>query len=411
MQTTTSEDLDLSKRKISLWNLFLIYLKIGVVGFGPTLAAETKKHLVRESKWISEEEFVSGLSLAQLLPGATFASLTVYIGYRLRGIAGAVTSFVALILPPFIIMVFLSHAYFNYGSITQVSILFKGITVVVVGLMAHAVIEIGKSVISDIRGIVIALGGIVLIVVHSNIFMVLLLAAIAGIILYYHPLKCQAAVVNKAEERGQVHSGVVPVKPIVFFSIGLLIIGYAASFQPILLTLGLVFFRMGSLLFGGGFSMIPFIQQEVVMNYNWLTPDEFVVGLALGQVTPGPILITATFIGYKVAAVAGAAAATLGIFLPSLLLVPATIEIHEKLKNNLWGQAALKGTVATLAGMILVVIMNLARHSLVDLPSILLAAGTFGVLRVSKISAIWVIIGGTVTYWLMIWVRTMESVL
>lgn len=382
MQTTTSNDPDISRRKISLWNLFLIYLKIGFVGFGPTLAAETKKHLVKESKWISEEEFVNGLALAQLLPGATFASLTVYIGYRLRGITGAITSFLALILPPFVIMVMLSHIYFTYGSMTQVSILFKGITIVVVGLMAHAVIEIGKSVVSDMRGALIALVSIVVIMYGSNIFMVLFLAAIAGILLYYHSLKYQAELLSKAEDDAQRHKGAVPVKQMILLSVLFLVIGYAASFQPILLKLGLVFFRMGALLFGGGFSMIPFIQQEVVMNYHWLTPDEFAVGIALGQVTPGPILITAAFVGFKVAGVVGAAAATLGIFLPSLFLVPATMEIHEKIKNNLWVQAALKGTVATLVGMMLVVIVNLARQSLVDVSSILLAIATFGVLRV-----------------------------
>ncbi|MBC8015353.1 MAG: chromate efflux transporter [Sporomusaceae bacterium] len=403
MQTTTSGELDVSTRKISLWNLFLIYFKIGFVGFGPTLAAETKKYLVKKTKWISEEEFINGLALAQLLPGATFASLTVYIGYRLRGISGAVTSFFALILPPFIIMVLLSHIYFTYGLITQVSILFKGITVVVVGLMAHAFIEIGKSVVSDIRGVFIALVGIVVNLYYSNIFMVLFLAAAAGIILYYYPLKRQTELLSKTEGNTQRHRGVAPVKQMILLSVVFLVIGYAASFQPILLKLGLVFFRMGALLFGGGFSMIPFIQQEVVMNYNWLTPDEFVVGIALGQVTPGPILITATFIGYKVASVLGAAAATLGIFLPSLFLVPATIEIHEKIKKNLWVQAALKGIVSTLAGMILVVIIHLARYSLVDLPSAVLAIGTFGVLRVSKLDTIWVIIGGTIIYWLMKW--------
>ena len=400
MQTALPEDLDTRTRDISLWKLFLIYLKIGFVGFGPTLAAETKKHMVKELKWITEEEFVNGLALAQLLPGATFASLTVYIGYRLRGIAGAVTSFFALILPPFLIMVLLSHIYFTYGSMTHISILFKGITVVVVGLMAHAVIEIGKSVVSDRRGVLIALVSIVVIMYDSNIFRMLFLAVIAGIILYYHPLKRQAQLVSKTEDYTQSPRGVVPINQMILLCITLFVIGYAASFQPILLKLGLVFFRMGALLFGGGFSMIPFIQQEVVINYNWLTPDEFVVGLALGQVTPGPILITATFVGYKVASVLGAAAATLGIFLPSLFLVPATIEIHDKIKNNLWVQAALKGIAATLAGMILVVIIKLARHSLVDMSSILLAIGTFGMLRISKIDTIWVMIGGTILYWL-----------
>lgn len=391
-------DMEMRGKTIPLWRLFIVYLKIGLVGFGPTLAAETQKHLVKELKWIREQDFIDGLALAQLLPGATFVSLTVYIGYRLRGILGALTSFVALLLLPFIIMLLLSYIYFTYGSIEQVSMLFKGVAVVVVGLIAHALMQIGKSLITDVAGIMIALAAVGVMVYCSNIFMVLFLAAGSGIILYYRPLKRQDKLVTKADNCSQLNGVAVPVKQIILLGALLTGIGYSASFQPILLQLGLVFFRMGALLFGGGFSMIPFIQQEVVMNYNWLTFDEFIVGIALGQVTPGPVLITATFVGYKVAGVSGAVAATLGIFLPSLFLVPATAEIHQKIRNNLWVQAAIKGIVAALVGMMLVVIVNLAKHSLVDLPSILLAVGILGVLKFSKLDTIWIIIGGTLTY-------------
>lgn len=391
---------------ISLKKLFMIYLQIGFVGFGPTLAAETKKRLVKELKWISEEEFVNGLALAQILPGATFTSLTVYIGYRLRGISGAVTSFLALLLPPFASMVVLSYIYFTYGSVREVSILFKGIGVVVVGLIAHAIMEIGKSVVSDRKGILIALVAMGVILYDPNIVIVLCLAAVSGIGLYYQPLKSQAEAVLKSEELIEQNKRVIPIKQMIALGIIVILLGYMASFQPILLTLGLVFFRMGSLLFGGGFSMIPFIQQEVVMNYQWLTLDEFIVGIALGQVTPGPILITATFVGYKVAALSGAVAATLGIFLPSLFLVPATAEIHLRVRKNLWVQAALKGIVATLTGMMLVVVMKLARHSLVDVSSALLAIGTFSMLKFSKFNTIWVIIVGTLLYCFIVWAKT-----
>lgn len=376
----------------------MIYLQIGFVGFGPTLAAETKKRLVKELKWISEEEFVNGLALAQILPGATFTSLTVYIGYRLRGIAGAVTAFVALLLPPFVSMVLLSYIYVTYGSVREISILFKGIGTVVVGLIAHSIMEIGKSVVSDKKGIVIAVAAMGLILYYPNIFIVLCLAAAAGIGLYYQPLKNQRQAVGKSGEFIKETKRGMPIKQMMVLGMIVIILGYIASFQPILLTLGLVFFRMGSLLFGGGFSMIPFIQQEVVMNYQWLTLDEFIIGIALGQVTPGPILITAAFVGYKVAALKGAVAATLGIFLPSLFLVPATAEIHLRIRKNLWVQAALKGVVATLTGMMLVVVINLARHSLVDISSAFIAIGTFGVLTYSKLSTIWVLIGGTLLY-------------
>jgi len=158
---------------------------------------------------------------------------------------------------------------------------------------------------------------------------------------------------------------------------------------------------MGALLFGGGFSMIPFIQQEVVSHYHWLTLDEFLVGIALGQVTPGPILITATFVGYKVANLSGAIAATLGIFSPSLFLVIVTAEVHQKIRNNIWVKSAIKGIAAAFVGMMLVVAIDLARYSLVNILSIVIALATFGTLRLGKLDTVWVVISGTMVYWLL----------
>ncbi|SEJ28028.1 chromate transporter [Propionispira arboris] len=401
MITTTPSSSGLVIRSISLWQLFWIYLKIGLTGFGPALAGETKKHLVTRLKWLSEDDFVNGLALAQLLPGATWVSLTVYVGYKIRGIVGALTCFFSFILPPFSIMLLFSYIYFTYGSVAGVSILFKGMAVVVVGLVAHAVIEIGKSAIMDCKGIVIALASVGIMLYRTNIFILLFFAALTGILLYYHSLKQQDMTAlgrNLHKNAGVVN---IPIKKIMLLAIVLVAIAFAASEQPILLQLGSVFFRMGALLFGGGFSMIPFIQQEVVSHYHWLTLDEFLVGIALGQVTPGPILITATFVGYKVANVSGAIAATLGIFSPSLFLVIVTAEVHQKIRNNIWVKSAIKGIAAAFVGMMLVVAIDLARYSLVNILSIVIALAAFGTLRLGKLDTVWVVISGTMIYWLL----------
>jgi len=386
---------------VSLRQLFLLYLRIGFTGIGPAFFTETKKHLVKGRRWISEEDFINGLALAQLLPGATYVSLTVYIGYKLRGIAGAVTSFFAFLLPPFGIMMLLSYIYFTFGSLPQIGILFKGVAVVVAGLLAHAVLEIGKSVVTGWRGGIVALGAVGVMVYYTNIFMLLFMAAAAGVLLYYRPLKRQAATAGNGVCLQSGNGAVrMPVKRLAVLAAVLASIVFAASFEPVLLQLGSVFFRMGAFLFGGGSSMIPFIQQEVVTHYHWLTLDEFVVGIALGQVTPGPFLITATFVGYKVAAVSGAIAATLGIFLPSLFLVMATAEIHQKIRHNLWVRAAIKGSAGAFAGMMLVVAVGLARHSVGDIPSAVLAASVFAALHFGKLETLWVVTGGTAVYWL-----------
>jgi len=387
---------------VSLWQLSLLYLLIGTTGVGPAFLTETKKHLVQDRRWISEEDFINGLALAQLLPGATYVSVTVYIGYKLRGIAGALTSFFAFLLPSFCIMTLLSYIYFVFGALPQIDTLFKGMEVVVAGLLSHAVLEIGKSAVTGWRGKCIAMGAIGVMVYFSNIFMLLFMSILAGILLHYRPLKRQEEMTFESESRLQcdIEPVNIPIKHLLMLVSGLVAIFFVASFEPILLQLGTVFFRMGAFLFGGGPSMIPFIQQEVVNHYHWLTLDEFVVGIALGQITPGPLLITATFIGYKVAAVRGAIAATLGIFLPSLLLVMATAEIHQRIKHNLWVRAAIKGVAAAFAGMMLVVSLGIIKHSVGDIPSAILALTVFTVLHFSKLNTIWIVIGGTAVYWL-----------
>jgi chromate transporter len=142
-----------------------LYLRIGLIGIGPAFYTETNKHFVQKRQWISEADFVNGLALAQLLPGATYASITVYIGYILRGPAGAIITFFAFLLTSFVMMLVLSKIYFVFGALPQFEGLFKGVAVVVAGILPHAVFEISKSSVTDWRGLGIAIGAVVLLVV------------------------------------------------------------------------------------------------------------------------------------------------------------------------------------------------------------------------------------------------------
>ncbi|MDR3541034.1 MAG: chromate efflux transporter [Desulfosporosinus sp.] len=396
--STNDGELVLERRNtISLMELFAAYLRMGFTAFGPAMMAETKKHIVKKKKWISEEEFLNGLALGQLLTGATFVSLTVYIGYRLRGVSGAVVSFLGFLLPPFMVMTLLSYLYFAFGELSLVKILFKGVVAIVVALITNAVWEVGKSAVTDYKGGIIALLALGVMVVYPNIFVVLGMAAIAGLLLFYQGAKKVAENKSLSANNGLMNKSKTLKEAVILF-LALVTLIWVAALQPVLLQLGGVFFRMGALVFGNGFTMIPLIQQEVVSHYHWLTMNEFAVGLALGQITPGPVLITATFVGYKVAGIKGAVAGTLGIFLPSLLLVMFTAEVHQKIKNNPLVKAAIKGMVASFVGMMLVVIVGLARHSLVDMPTLILAILALLAFRLTKLDALWVITGGAALY-------------
>ncbi|MDF2568954.1 MAG: chromate transporter, chromate ion transporter family, partial [Sporomusa sp.] len=259
--------MDTTKRKftvesangvIPLSGLFLTYIIIGSIGYGPTLAAETQKRLVQKKQWITEEDFINGLSLAQLLPGATYINLTVYIGYKLRGISGALTAFFALLLTPFAAVLTLSHIYFTYHSIETVSVLFKGVAVVIVGVIAQAVIIVGRSTVLDMWAGIIALAAAGLMLWSGSPFVVLLAAALAGIVAYYRSLQSSAEVSGdvRGDVRGDAPKNLrwfaAQVWPALALGIISAIILYAAPIPPILMQLGEVFFRLGAVLFGGG---------------------------------------------------------------------------------------------------------------------------------------------------------------
>lgn len=390
------------EKRISLRRLFFLYVLIGLTGFGPTLAAETRKRLVQNESWLKEEDFVNGLSLAQLLHGATFVNLAVYAGYKLRGMAGAVTGFAAILLMPFMLMLLLSHIYFSYHSVEAVGSLFKGTTVVIVGVIANAVIELGRTTVRDGAAGMIALTAAGLMFYLKNPFAVLLAAAFAGILLYYRFFQRQSKLLVEPQHIEKNTSSYCgrQVWPLVILGAITAIIMQLAPLTPVFTKLWWVFFQMGAVLFGGGLAMIPVIQQEIVNYYGWLSLDEFAVGIALSQVTPGPVLIIAAFIGYKVAAVGGAIAATLGIFFPSLLLVMSTAEIHQRIRNNSWVRAALQGIAASFTGMMVVMIWGLGRYALTDIPAFVVATFVFCMLRFGRLNIITAIIAGTIVCWI-----------
>lgn len=387
------------QKHVSLAQLFAAYLIIGLTGFGPSVVTETKNNLVNKKQWISEEDLTNGITLGQLLPGATYCSLTVYIGYRIRGVAGAVTSFIAFLLPPFMIMILLSYLYFQFGELPLVKILIKGIGAIVVGLIANAIVEVGKSALQDAKAVSIALISLAIMIVYPNIFMILIAAAVLGILCYYSTLRRQErtlTMVNSQPRNATVKAS--NFNGLLLLLVALALIIYGTARQPVLQQLGWVFFRMGAVVFGNGFTMLPLIQQQVVTHFHWLTMDEFAVGLALGQITPGPILITATFVGYKVAGFMGAVAGTLGMFMPSLFLVILTAEVHKKVERNPWVKAAFQGILASFVGMMAVVLIGMAQHGIGDWATAALAGLAFLALRFTQLNVLWIVAGGSLLY-------------
>lgn len=371
---------------INLLQIFLVFFNVGVTAFGPSIMIEIKKSIVRKLEWITEKEFLEGLALCQLIPGATFVSLTIYIGYKLKGLLGAMASFIGFILAPSFFMVVLSWLYFEYENIAFINTVFKGIGAVVVTLILNAVGDLAKATVKNIPTIIIAITAFIISILYNNIFLILLISVVMGIVLIPKNIKKDKDI--KGMEKVKIHW-----KDIIIICIIILLFFISTAFNKELLGLATVFFKIGAVVFGNGFTMIPLIQQQAVNIHHWLNSDQFMVGIALGQMTPGPVSITATFIGYKVMGIIGAIVATLAIFIPSFLIVVSTFGIYTTIKNNRWVNSALEGLISSFVGVMSLVVINTGRYALVDAYTTMLFILSFIILRFTKLDSKWVILG------------------
>jgi chromate transporter len=358
----------------SLKSLFTKVFKLGATAYGgPAMIGQIKETAVHRYGWLKEEEFMQGLALCQLIPGATMVQVVTYIGYRMRGIWGALTAAVAFVLPAFIAILILSAIYFEFHTLWFVQALFKGLGAMVVAIILHACITFGSSILKDWKVILIALLSFFGFFFKLNFVLIFILAAFAGLLLRPKTSKTKAAPSGGAPSK--VTKEYLIDGLLAAFICVLLLFSYLID--PRITSLSLDLSKIGALAFGGGFTAIPLIQYEVVDRFHWLSTKEFLDGIALGQVTPGPILITATFIGYKVFNVLGATMATLGIFFPSFFILVLLIPYHDRLKGVERVRMMEQGVLGSFIGMLALVLYNFGRTSLVDIPRILMATAAF----------------------------------
>lgn len=367
-------------RNESNWLLFWTFLKIGSTAFGGFMAliAVVQNYVVDRKKLLTDAEILDGISLATILPGPVAVNVVAYAGYRINGAAGALITTTAVILPSFLLILLLSHLYFTWGEIPGVNNVFKGFIPAVAAIIIAATLNMGRNTLKGKIEYLIALFALLFLTIVGGFYSTIAIIAasgLAGVLLY----KTQAG----SDKKSQITTEVVdkrsfPVSILVF-----LVLPLAAMALPFLkagsivaIKLFITFAGMSVLLFGGGFVFIPMIQEIVVDSYGWVTNKEFIDGIALGQITPGPILISATFIGYKMAGVVGAITATIGIFLPPALLMLFCAHYLDKLKNSATINAALTGIRCGVIGMIAaaaLVVMQSAEQSWVS-AAIFLAA-------------------------------------
>jgi chromate transporter len=393
MNTTTEQQIMVHKE--SNWLLFWTFLKIGSTAFGGFMAliSVVQNYLVDRKKLLTDSEILDGISLATILPGPVAVNLVAYSGYKINGLSGAIVCTTAVILPSFLLILLLSHLYFTWGELPAVSNIFNGFIPAVAAIIVAATVNMGKKTLKGTSEYFVAVVALVFLIVVGGFYStiaIIIASGLAGFLLYRKKSVSTAAGTGN-EATGKLHTLPVSI-------LGFLALPVAAMALPLLNTgsvisakLFITFAGMSVLLFGGGFVFIPMIQEIVVESYGWVTNKEFIDGIALGQVTPGPILISATFIGYKVAGIVGATAATIGIFLPPAMLMLFCTHFLDKLKESDSINAALKGIRCGVIGMIaaaaIVVILS-AEQNLVS-AAIFLAA-LLALLKF-KIEVAWII--------------------
>jgi len=379
---------DESAHPVRLRSLFLAFLRLGLTAFGgPAMVAYIRDLAVTKRRWLSEEAFADGAALCQSIPGATAMQTATYVGLRVRGAAGALAAFVGFGLPAFVFMLVLSGVYAISRDLQPVASAFRGLHVIVVALMANAVATFGRSSIKNWRDGILACGAATFLLFRgSPILAIVASAAVAALL--YHGANLPMKPVQAGQRSGPILRLVLPA----VLAGGAALAALFVANRP-LFDLATVMVKVDLFAFGGGFASVPVMLQQVVDVRNWMDSRTFMDGIALGQVPPGPIVITATFVGYHIAGLIGAVVGTIAIFSPSFLMVLLTVPYFDRLQRALLFRRALRGVLASFVGLLLAVTIQFAIATSWTAPSILLATAAFVALRF-KIDILWVVLVG-----------------
>ncbi|MEK6748501.1 MAG: chromate efflux transporter [Pseudomonadota bacterium] len=350
------------------------FLKLGLTAYGgPAIMGIMQTELQERRQWVTKERFMEGLTLVNMLPGAAATQLGIYLGYMRGGWWGGLLAGLCFVLPAFFIMLALTLFYAAFGATPLLQGALYGLGPVVLGIFLVAIYRMGRTALTNIPKITIAIVA-ALLLIYSPLDIVTILAVAGGTgVSLFHSKKLGILVICT----------IFALISAAYFATDAPSIHLSNSISttvtpqaPGLLNVGWFFFKVGTFSFGGGLTLIAFIQAQVVDQYHWLTHQEFIDGLALGQFTPGPILMLSSYVGYKIAGIIGAAVGALAIFLPSFIIMLSVLPVLERFRNLRWMKAAMQGIAPAVIGVLTVSILQLAPHAVPDLTAGAIFCGT-----------------------------------
>ena len=362
-----------------------LFLKLGVIGFGGPAAhiALMEDEVVRRRRWLTREQFLDLLGATNLIPGPNSTEMAIHVGFVRAGWPGLVAGGACFILPAMLITMGLAMAYSRYGRLPEAGWILYGVKPVIIAVVVQAVWGLARKAIGTPLAAATALAVLVLALRGAN-EVALLFAAALG-------LPLLRSVVAAGNARTLVPPGLLGLA---FAGPSALAPATAAGAGPLLPQLALVFLKVGSILFGSGYVLLAFLRPDLVERTGWLTDAQLLDAVAVGQFTPGPVLTTATFVGYLLARVPGAIVATVAIFLPSFVFVALSSPLIPRLRRSTWAGGFLDGANAASVALMALVTWQLGRAAIVDWVTAALALAAAGLLLATRLNSAWLVAGG-----------------
>ncbi len=367
-----------------LKELALLFLRLGATAFGGPAAhiALLEEEVVRRRAWLTHAEFLDLLGATNMIPGPNSTEMVMHVGHRRAGARGLVVAGICFIAPAVVIVLAIAWAYVRFGSLPAATGMLYGVKPVVIAVVLHALWNLGKTAVKGALEVVLALAVVVLYLLGHNE-----LALLFGGALLFAAFK-----MSRRASTGNANS----VLPIAWLAAGAHTVPAVA---PITLpSLFLWFLKIGGTLYGSGYVLIAFVRNDMVTRLHWITNQQLLDAVSVGQVTPGPVFTTATFIGYVVAGPVGGIVATIGIFLPSFVFVALTSRLIPRLRAWAWSGALLDGINVAALGLMAGVTIGLAHVTFVraarpDVVAIVIAAVSAVLLVRWKVNSTWLIVG------------------
>jgi len=361
-----------TKEKSHMGEVVLYFLRLGLLGFGGPVAlvGQMERELVSDRKWLSKDQMREAIAICQSLPGPLAIQVGIYISYLRAGFWGAWAGGWAFIFPNFVIVAALGALYVYLGDLKLVTAVFYGVSPAVIALILHSCYRLAKLGMEDwVQWAIAAVCFVVTVLLQAEVALLFIGAGIVGILYYGNFFRRSSASTLPSIVAAPVLAQLTPV-----------------ASSSTLAKLLLFFLKAGSLTFGSGLVIVPFLEQGLVQQYNWLDERQFLIAVAIGMISPGPVVITATFVGYLVAGFWGSLVSTVGIFFPSFILVLVVAPLLARHRTNPNVQGFVKGAYAAAIGTILGACVLLGKIAIGDWLTALIGVGSLAVLFRWKVS-------------------------